>query len=68
MSESSQNSCVHPLTNARAEVVLAMMIEAFTFDLPQNKEIYWNFSGIIYPSVGSDDPAMQMPLRVALAK
>ena len=44
MSESSQNSRVHPLTNAPAEVVLAMMIEAFTFDLPQDKEIYWKFS------------------------
>ncbi|TCD64201.1 cytochrome P450-dit2 [Steccherinum ochraceum] len=49
------------------KVILAMLIENFTFDLSPDKEIYWNFSGIVYPTVGPVDAQMQLPLRVALA-
>ncbi|THH21369.1 hypothetical protein EUX98_g8403 [Antrodiella citrinella] len=49
------------------KVILAMLVETFTFDFSE-KEIYWNWAGIIYPTVGSVDTKTQMPLRVGLAK
>lgn len=51
-----------------AEVVLVMLVEVFMFELPQDKDIYWNFAGIIYPTIGPVDAKMQLPLRVSLAK
>jgi len=49
------------------KVVLAMLIETFTFE-PSQKEIYWNFAVIVYPTVGPENPKMQLPLRVGLVK
>ena len=50
------------------EAVLAMLIDTFTFELPKDKEIYWNVSIILYPTIGAQDTKMQLPLRVGLAK
>ena len=45
-----------------------MLIDTFTFELPKDKEIYWNVSIILYPTIGAQDTKMQLPLRVGLAK
>ncbi|KAH8100150.1 cytochrome P450 [Cristinia sonorae] len=50
------------------KVVLAMLVMNFSFELPKDKEIYWNFSGIVYPTVGSVDTKMQLPLQVSVVK
>lgn len=51
----------------RTEVVLAVLIENFRFDLTDN-DIYWNSTGIQYPSVGCTDEKGQLPLRVSLVE
>ncbi|KAK7695516.1 hypothetical protein QCA50_000152 [Cerrena zonata] len=49
------------------KVVLSILIEHFRFELP-DKEIYWNCTGIQYPSIGRVDEKGQLPLRVTLVK
>lgn len=46
-----------------AEVVLATLIPAFSFELTE-KPIEWNCAGVAYPSVGESFKP-EMPLRVA---
>ncbi|KAK7694998.1 hypothetical protein QCA50_002186 [Cerrena zonata] len=48
------------------KVVLAVLIESFKFEVPTDKEIYWNFSTVQFPSVG--DMEGQLPLIVSLVK
>lgn len=45
-----------------AEVVLATLMPAFTFELT-DKPIEWNCAGVAYPSVGESFKP-EMPLRV----
>lgn len=49
-----------------AEVVLALLLSKFTFDL-SNKTIIWNFNAICFPGVqGANETKPAMPLRVGL--
>ncbi|CAL1702598.1 unnamed protein product [Somion occarium] len=50
------------------KVVLSVLLENYRFELPKNKEIYWNFGGVQYPTVGRVDDKSQLPLRVSLLK
>ncbi|KAF8824960.1 hypothetical protein HHX47_DHR7000729 [Lentinula edodes] len=53
-----------------SEVVIAMLVENFKFSTSQNKEIFWQMSGIASPVVvgGSNSGHPQLPLIVELAK
>ena len=44
------------------------MIEDFKLEVPKDKDIYWNFSGVQFPSVGREDEHGQLPTIVSLAK
>ena len=48
------------------EVVLAMLVENFTFEVPQDLKapIVWSVAGIQYPSVGYESEKGELPLRV----
>ena len=52
---------------ALIEVVLAVLIPTFKFEL-SNKEIYWNFTGVQYPTVGTESTKAEMFLRLSLLK
>ena len=47
-----------------AEVVLAVLISNFTFEL-SDKEIVWNNAGVAYPSVGRESKKPELPLKVS---
>lgn len=46
-----------------SEVVLSVLVTAFTFELPE-KTIEWNVAGVWYPSLKEDRAKPQMPLNV----
>ncbi|KAI0072598.1 cytochrome P450 [Panus rudis PR-1116 ss-1] len=50
------------------KVVLSVLIDTFQFDLPKDKEIYWNTAGIQFPSVGRESRKSELPLQVSLAQ
>ena len=49
---------------ARAEVVLAVLVANFMFELG-SKEIVWNNAGVAYPTVGKESKTPEMPLKVS---
>ena len=48
-----------------AEVVLSLLLSHFTFEFSKDKPVYWNHSGVIYPSLEKDSDQPQMWLRVS---
>ena len=46
-----------------AEVVLCVLLRSFKFSL-SDKEIFWNFSGISYPTMGKHDMKPSMVLKI----
>ncbi|KAJ3898600.1 cytochrome P450 [Lentinula edodes] len=58
------------LRSEDSKVVIAMLVENFKFSTSQNKEIFWQMSGIASPVVvgGSNSGHPQLPLIVELAK
>ena len=46
-----------------SEVILAALLSSFNFN-PTNKEVYWNNSDVVYPTVGPDNGKASMPLAV----
>ena len=49
-----------------AEVVLSLLIESFEF-LPSKKEIFWNMTGLVIPTVVGDDSGRpKLPMVVKL--
>jgi len=48
------------------KVVLCTLLDTFKFYPPKDKEIYWNMTGIVTPSVNGESKT-EMPLVVALA-
>ncbi|KAJ4495167.1 cytochrome P450 [Lentinula edodes] len=64
-------SCIgFKFSQLEMKVVIAMLVENFKFSTPQNKEIFWQMSGIASPVVvgGSNSGHPQLPLIVELAK
>ncbi|OCB90637.1 cytochrome P450 [Sanghuangporus baumii] len=47
------------------ETLLAVLIPAFYFELPEEKELAWKLGGIVSPGV-KDDPVPKLPLRLSL--
>lgn len=47
------------------EVVLSVLLEYLEFS-PSGKEIYWNYSGIVFPSVGTTSTDPKLPLKVKM--
>ena len=61
-------SITHTIANGRfAEVVLSVLLSKFTF-APSTKPIFWNLSGVRYPTAGSDSQKPALPMQVALYK
>ncbi|KAH7873382.1 cytochrome P450 [Lentinula edodes] len=64
-------SCIgFKFSQLEMKVVIAMLVENFKFSTSQNKEIFWQMSGIASPVVvgGSNSGHPQLPLIVELAK
>jgi len=49
------------------KMVLSVLLETLRFT-PSDKEVYWNWSGVQFPTVGKDSSDPQMPLRVELVR
>jgi hypothetical protein len=50
-----------------AEVVLSVMIEAFSFDLPSKAKIIFPMANIVAPTTeGHENEAPHMPLKVSV--
>ena len=49
-----------------AEVVLCLLLDKFRFELPKDKEIFWQMKALTTPTVNGD-PKPQLPLIVSLA-
>ncbi|KAL5496136.1 hypothetical protein ACEPAH_3053 [Sanghuangporus vaninii] len=47
------------------KTLLATLIPAFHFELPEEKELAWKLGGIVSPGV-KDDPIPKLPLRLSL--
>ncbi|KAL5525409.1 hypothetical protein ACEPAF_9279 [Sanghuangporus sanghuang] len=47
------------------KTLLAALIPAFHFELPEEKELAWKLGGIVSPGV-KDDPVPKLPLRLSL--
>ncbi len=58
-----QYASLTALSLFHAEVVLASLITNFEFEL-SDKPIFWNLSGLMYPSLGKDSPTGEMWLRL----
>lgn len=56
-----------PITDGAAEVVLAVLISNFTFELT-DKPIYWNMAGVQYPSTDERGERPELPMKVDLVK
>lgn len=54
-------------TDGIAEVVLAVLISTFTFELTE-KRIYWNMAEVQYPSADPRGEHPELPLKVGLVK
>jgi len=60
--------CATYLYYDHIEVVLSLLIEAFKFSPPKDKEVIWHMNAIATPAVvGSDLSRPQLPLVVELA-
>ncbi|KAJ3813616.1 cytochrome P450, partial [Lentinula aff. lateritia] len=62
-------SCIgFKFSQLEMKVVIAMLVENFKFSTPQNKEIFWQMSGIASPVVvgGGNSGHPQLPLIVEL--
>lgn len=55
------------VTNRIAEVVLAVLLSTFTFDLTE-KPIYWNMATVQYPSTDQHGAHPELPMKVGLLK
>lgn len=54
------------MTDSISEMILAVLIKSFKFDLPRDKEIVWNLGGIQTPSVkGAETQMPHLPLLVS---
>ncbi|TCD71092.1 cytochrome P450-dit2 [Steccherinum ochraceum] len=47
------------------KIVLSVLLETFRFT-PADKDVYWNFSGVQFPTIGKDGRRAKMPMRVEL--
>ncbi|THH32676.1 hypothetical protein EUX98_g1523 [Antrodiella citrinella] len=47
------------------KAVLSVLLEHFKFS-PSDKEVYWNWAGIQFPTIGKESTETKMPLRVEL--
>lgn len=54
-------------TNRIAEVVLAVLLSTFTFELTE-KPIYWNMATVQYPSTDPHGAHPELPMKVGLLK
>lgn len=48
------------------KIVLSILVEKFKFEPAPGKEIYFNFSGIQFPTVVGGPPQSQLPLKLSL--
>lgn len=55
------------VTDSAAEVVLAVLLSNFTFEL-MDKPIYWNMAGVQYPSADPRGERPELPMKVELVK
>lgn len=55
------------INHANAEVVLAVLISSFTFELT-DKRIWWNMAGVQYPSTDERGEHPELPMKVGLVK
>lgn len=46
-----------------AEIVLAELLSAFTFE-DAGKPVVWNMSEVVYPTVGQDSSTPAFPMKV----
>ncbi|KAH8105401.1 cytochrome P450 [Cristinia sonorae] len=49
------------------KIVISVLLEKFRFS-PSDKEVYWNFAGVQYPTLGKTSWESGMPLRVELIR
>ncbi len=60
--------CAFSVTDhTSAEVVLAVLISSFTFELTE-KRIWWNMAGVQYPSTDQRGEHPELPMKVGLVK
>lgn len=74
MSTWQTSSALSYLSDSRhIEVVLLLLVESFKFSLPKDKEIVWQMTGVVSPTVKSGEgsnndqagtPQSKMPLIV----
>ncbi|KAI0671637.1 cytochrome P450 [Trametes maxima] len=62
-------SCIgFKFSQLEMKAVLAALVPAFVFELPQ-KPIIWNFSGVVYPTMGAEDVTRaELFLKLKLVK
>ncbi|KAI0324490.1 cytochrome P450 [Cubamyces sp. BRFM 1775] len=48
------------------KVVLSMLVANFTFESSTEKSVFWNHSGVLYPSTGQDSSNPAMWLKVGI--
>ncbi|KAI0659007.1 cytochrome P450 [Cubamyces menziesii] len=46
------------------KVVLSLLVANFTFEPSAEKSVFWNHSGVLYPSMGADSSLPEMWLKV----
>ena len=58
---------MHPLLSSptHAETVLFVLLQHFRFE-PTGKSIAWNYAAVQYPTVGTENPDPELPLKVSL--
>ncbi len=54
-----------PVADRIAEVILAVLISTFTFELTE-KHVYWNMATVQYPSTDPRGALPELPLKVGL--
>jgi Cytochrome P450. len=73
MSTSHLSTIQHARLTFLPEIVLCQLLEPFKFEIPQDKEIFWQLNGITRPGVeGEFDEGvrllkLQLPLLVSKA-
>ena len=56
---------VHLIRPGLAEVILAVLLPNFKFEL-SDKPIVWNHASVMYPTVGAESQTPEMPLKISL--